>query len=221
MFDRIRNNLGLKLSALAISFALWAYLRLTPNPVIAARFQQQVSVPIVATGLGADELVNLEDREALIAVNVSPGTPPVRPESVRAVLKLAGRGPGVYNVPVEVIAPKFEIKSLSPASVTIAIERVESREFPVVATYLGRAPRGIVVSKLSLTPSSVRLRGATSDLEHVAGIRVDVPFPGVAGTYDAMLRPLATDDAGNELSHLSFAPNLVRVRAVFARAASR
>ena len=221
MLDRVRNNLGLKLAALAIAFAFWAYLRLTPNPVIAARFQQQVSVPIVTTGLGPDELVHLDDREALISVNVAPGGASVRPESVRAVLKLAGRGPGVYNVPVEVIAPKFEIKSLSPASVTIAIERIETRAFPVVATYLGRAPRGIVVSKLSLTPNAVRIRGATSDLEHVAGIRVDVPFPGSASTYDAMLRPIATGDAGSDVSHLSFAPNLVRVRAEFVRAASR
>ncbi len=221
MLERVRNNLGLKLIALAIAIAFWAYLRLTPNPVIAARFQQQVSVPIVTTGLGPDELVHLDDREALISVNVTPGSPPVRPESVRAVLKLAGRGPGVYNVPVEVIAPKFEIKSLSPASVTIAIERVETRTFPVVATYLGRAPRGVVVSRLALVPSAVRIRGATSDLEHVAGIRVDVPFPGAASTYDAMLRPIATDDAGNDIPRLAFAPNLVRVHAVFARAANR
>ena len=111
--------------SLAIALAGWAYLRLTPNPVIAARFQQQLSVPIVTAGLASDEVAHYTDRQALVAVDVPPGGAPIAPDIVRAVLDVEGRAPGVYNVPVQVVAPKLEIKSLSPASVTLSIERIE------------------------------------------------------------------------------------------------
>ena len=59
MLDRLRNNLPLKLLSLAIAVLGWTYLRLTPNPVIAARFVQQVTVPIATTGLRVDEIARM------------------------------------------------------------------------------------------------------------------------------------------------------------------
>ncbi len=219
MFDRLRNNLPLKLLSLAIAVLGWAYLRLSPNPVIAARFVQQVTVPIATTGLRADEVARFTDREAVVAVDVPRAGAPLRPDMLRAVLNLEGRAPGVYNVPVEVIAPKLEIKSLSPASVTLSIERIEARTIPVTVHYLGDVRRGIVVGRIGVLPLSATLRAPTSDLRRVASVRVDVPLPSVPTTVDSMLRPIATDDRGVEIGNVAVAPNLVRVSAKFVAAA--
>ena len=219
MLDRLRNNSGLKILSLCIALALWAYLRLTPNPVIAARFQQQVSVPIATTGLAADEIARFTDRQAVVAIAVPPGGAEIRPELVRAVLDVEGRAPGVYNVPVEVIAPKFEIKSLSPASVTLAIERIETRMLPVTVHYTNDARRStVVVSRLTFTPPFATLRAPTSDLARVAAVHVDVPLPSSPHGLDAMLRPVAIDAHGNDLTGIAVAPNLLRVRARFSAA---
>ncbi len=214
MLDRIRNNFKLKLLALLIAILGWTYLRLTPNPVIAARFVQQVNVTIATTGLRADELAHFSDHEAVVAIDVPRAGSPVRPEMLRAVLNLEGRGPGVYNVPVEVIAPKLEIKSLSPASVTLSIERIEERSYPVTVRYIGDARR-VVVARLGVLPATATLRAPTSDLRRVASVRVDVPIPPNAVTFDAMLRPLATDGRGGDLVGVAVSPNLVRVNAKF------
>jgi len=214
--ERLRNNLGLKVLSLAIAVAGWAYLRLTPNPVIAARFVQQISVPIVTTGLRADEIARLGERQALVAIDVPHGGAAIRPETVRAVLSLEGRGPGVYNVPVEVIAPKLVIKSLSPASVTLAIERIEERSLPVALHYVGA--KNVVVQSAAVGPSRATLRGATSDLQRVTGVQVDVTLPNEPSALDVMLRPVAIDARGAEIAGLSVSPNLVRVRARFAAA---
>ncbi len=218
MLDRLRNNLGLKLLALVITMIGWAYLRLTPNPVIAARFVQQVTVPIATTGLRADEIAHYSDREAVVAIDVPRAGAPLRPEVMRAVLNLEGRAPGVYNVPVEVIAPKLEIKSLSPASVTLSIERIEERSFPVTMHYLGDPRRGIVVQRARVTPTAATLRAATSELSRVASVRVDVPLPSNPATFDAMLRPIATDERGGDVVGVAVTPNLVRVSAKFVAA---
>jgi len=219
VLERLRNNVGLKILSLILALAGWAYLRLTPNPVIAARFQQQVSVPIATSGLAADEIARFTDRQAVVAIAVPPDGAPIRPELVRAVLDVEGRGPGVYNVPVEVIAPKFEIKSLSPASVTLSIERIETRMLPVSVHYTSDVRRNsVVVQGLTFAPAFATLRAPTSELARVAAIRVDVPLPNAPRAFDAMLRPIAIDAHGNELAAITVSPNLLRVRARFSAA---
>ncbi len=215
MLSRLRNNIGLKLLAIAIAFAAWAYLRLTPNPVIAARFVQQVSVPIGTSGLAVDEVAHFAEHEATVAIAVPRGGGAIGPQLVRAVLNLEGRGPGVYNVPVEVIAPKLDIKSLAPASVTLAIERIQERSLPVYVHYNNALRHNVVVQSLTVAPTDAVLRAPTSDLARVSAVRVDVALPSTPSKLDAMLRPIAIDAHGNEMPAIGVEPNLVRVRARF------
>ncbi len=214
MLDRLRNNLGLKLLSVAIAIAGWCYLRLTPNPVIAARFVQQVDVPIATTGLPPQEVARFTDTHAVVAVDVGRGGS-IKADMVRAVLSLDGRGPGVYNVPVQVIAPKLEIRSLSPASVTLEIERIERRSVPVAVQYVGDPRRIVVSGKPSVDPAFATISGATSDLARVTNVRVDVPLPGTATTFDEMVRPLVVDDRASDLTGIAVSPNLIRVRVRF------
>lgn len=215
MLDRFRNNLGLKLLSVAIAVLAWAYLRLTPNPVIAARFVQTITVPIATTGLPPDEVARITDKQAVVVIDVPRGGVAVEPREVRAVLDLAARGPGVYNVPLEVIAPKFEIKSLSPASVTLAIERIEQRKVPVALHYTGAVRGNVVVASVDVSPEDATLRAPTSDLEKVSSVRVDVPLPNEPSTFDAMVRPVAADEHGADLTNVAVEPNLLRVRVKF------
>ncbi len=214
MLDRIRNNLGLKLLSIAIAIAAWGYLRLTPNPVIAARFVQQVDVPIATTGLEPGEIARYSEKQAVVAVDVGRGGS-IKADNVRAVLSLDGRGPGVYNVPVQVIAPKLEIRSLSPASVTLEIERIERRTVPVAIRYVGDIRRIVVAGKPLVDPASATISGATSDLARVTSVRVDVPLPSTATTFDEMVRPSAADVTGADLPAIVVSPNLMRVLVKF------
>ena len=218
MLERLRANLGLKLLSLALAIAAWAYFRLAPNPVAAARFEQTLLVPITTTGLKSDRIARFTERQAVVSV-VVPRSGPVKPDDLRAVLDLEGRGVGVYNVPVQVIAPKLDIRSLSPASVTLSIERIEERRLSVTVRYVGQIRPGLVVDRVDMVPSSVLLRGPSGDLEHVAGVRVEVPLPATATPFDAMLKPVAVSATGTELSGIDVEPNLVRVRAAFSAVA--
>jgi hypothetical protein len=144
VLERLRANLGLKAFSLAIALGVWAYLRLVPNPVVAARFVQTLNVPISTTGLKADSAARYTDKTAVVTVVLPRTGEAIRPDEIRAVLDLDGRSPGVYNVPIELIAPKLEIRSLSPASVTLSIERIEERGMPVVVRYVGDVRRKLV-----------------------------------------------------------------------------
>jgi hypothetical protein len=115
-----------------------------------------------------------------------------------------------------VIAPDLQIRSLAPASVTLSIDRLESRTFPVSIAYSGDF-KNIVVDSAGVNPSGVTLRGIASDLARVQAVRVEITLPAKAATVDAMIRPLAVSAAGDEVGSVTVSPNLVRVRARFIR----
>jgi len=216
MLARIRNNLELKALSLLLAVGAWAYLRFSPNPVLAARFDRQMSVPVTVLGLRPGRVARFAEKQVDVAVSVPrDSTAAIRPEEVRAVLDLGAREVGAYNLPVRVIAPKLQIDSLSPASVTLTIERIEDRVAPVAVRYVGEGRGRVVVAGISTAPSSVVLRGPSSLLAQVRGVRVDVALPTSAGRSDAMLRPRALDAAGNDVAELVLSPRLVRVDARF------
>ncbi len=215
MLERLRNNLELKVLALILAIGAWGYFRFAANPAIAAHFDQQLSVPLVTTGLSPDEIARFGDKQAIVTI-VSPrgATTPVRPDDLRAVLNLAGRGPGVYSVGVTVIAPRLEVKSVAPPTETLQIETIDGRQVQVAVRYTGD-PHGLVTSSVRTDPATATVRGASSNVARVANVRVDVPFPAGGERVDGMMRTVAVDARGDEVLGVSVTPNLVRARANF------
>ncbi len=208
----IRKNFTLKVLALTLAIVGWAYVRFATNPVVAtARFDQQMSVPITSVNLAAGYVAHFTDRAAVVTVASRRGEAAIKPEEIKAVLDLAGKGAGVYNVPVALVAPQIVVQSLSPASVTLTIEKIESRDFPLAVHYVGDL-KNVVVAGTQLKPSIVAIQGTTTALEQVAAVHADVTLPEQARSVDEMVRPVPINAAGTEVLGLQVAPDLVRVR---------
>ncbi|MGA8534341.1 MAG: hypothetical protein WB615_09570, partial [Candidatus Tumulicola sp.] len=188
----IRRNFALKLLAVCLAIVGWAYFRFATNPIVAAaRFAQQISVPITAINLGAGYVAHFTDREALVTVEARRGDPALKPDEIKALLDLSNKGPGIYNVPVALVAPSVAIQSLSPASVTLTIERIESHVFPLALHYVGGGNRdaGVVVAGVQLGPNSVTVQGSATLLAQVAAVRLDIALPAEPKAVDEMIRP--------------------------------
>jgi YbbR domain-containing protein len=114
------------------------------------------------------------------------------------------------------VAPDVVVQSLSPASVTLSIERIVQRSFAVETHYAGATEGPVVVkSNPSMKPDFVTVSGPSSLLSQVAGVRVDIEMPAAPKTLDAMIRPVAINSLGVEVAGLDVAPDLVRVQAQF------
>ncbi|MFN2449218.1 MAG: YbbR-like domain-containing protein [Candidatus Baltobacteraceae bacterium] len=213
MVSAIRRNAGLKLLSLVLAILGWAYFRFANNPFVTARFDQQFSVPITAINTGNGYVAKFSDRTAIVTVEPKRGDPEVKADEMKAVVDLGNRGAGVYNVPVQLVAPSIVVQSLSPASVTLEIEKIEQKTFPVGAHYAGNG--SVVVSRSSMTPASVTVRGPTQELAQVANVRVEFPLDAASRDFTRMVRPVAVNSAGEELHDVQVIPNLVRVEAHF------
>ncbi len=212
----VRKNFGLKLLAVALAIVGWAYFRFASNPIVAtAEFNQQLSIPIAAVNLPLGYVARFTDHEAVVTVTPKRGAPAIKPEEIKAVLDLSNKETGVYNIPVQLVAPDVAVQSLSPASVTLTVEKVEERSFPISVHYVGAQPTGIVVSNARISPGAAVVRASSSLLGQVSALHADVSLPSQPKAIDEMVRPVAVDSAGAEIPDLAVSPDLVRVQMDF------
>lgn len=214
--ELLRKNFALKLLSLSLAIVGWAYFRFATNPIFAGGpFDQQLSIPIVPANLTLGYVAHFPDRQAVVTVSTKRGEPAIKPEEIKAVIDLANKGVGVYNVPVQLVAPDLVVQSLSPASVTLTIERVEERSFAIAVHYVGTAPHGIVVGSTRIRPDVATVRAATSALAQISTVNVNVALPDEPRAIDEMVRPVAVNAFGAEVADLSVSPDLVRVQLRF------
>ncbi len=223
MLQIFRKNFVLKLLSLLLAIMGWGYFRFASNPVIAARFDQQVSVPITVIRLPLGYVARFNEKQAVVSVALPRGGgAAIKPDDVKAVLDLDGRTAGVYNIPVQLVTPNnVAIQSLSPASITLTVDKVDQKHFPLAVHYVGDQRSNIVVNGVRTTPEQAVVRGSSTDLARVTAVRVDIPLAAQASGLDAMERPVAVDAHGGEVANVQVSPNLVRVNANFVSAGNR
>lgn len=221
MLNALKNNFGLKLLSLGLAVVAWAYFHLAAAPGTIARFDQTLSIPIVATGLKPGYQVRYTDKTATVVIEVPRNGTPVKSDQMQAVLDLTDLSePGYHNVPVKIVSPDVTIRSLAPASVTLSLDRIEDRTLPVSLDYIGDR-HGIVVESAQVTPSTTTLHGVATDLAKVTAVRVQIPIPDSPGAKDEMIHPTPSDARGAEVPNVDVSPNLVRVRVRFVPPASQ
>lgn len=213
MVAAIRRNFALKMLSLFLAVVGWAYFRFSTNAALGAPFDQQLSVPITAANLTSGYIARFTDKVAQVTIEPKRGEPPVKPDEIKAVLDLSNRGPGVYNVPVQLVSPNVVVQSQNPSTVTLTIEKIDQKQFPVAMHYGGQA--NVVVSNFTVTPTSVTVSGPTSELAQVATVRVDMPLNSNQTSLNEMIRPIAVNSSGDEIRDVQVLPNLVRVQAQF------
>lgn len=211
----VRRNFSLKLLAVALAVLGWAYFRVAGNSGFGSAQSAQLSVPIAPVNLPLGYVAHYTEREAVVTVETKRGEPAIKPEDIKAVLDLANKEAGVYTIPVTLVAPEVVVQSLSPASVTLTIEKVVARSFPITVHYVGSQTSGIVASNAVVLPSAALVRGQTSLLAQISALQIDIAMPSAPKAVDEMIRPIPVDSSGAELTGLSVAPNLVRVQTRF------
>lgn len=211
----LRKNFALKVFSLTLALLGWAYVRFVSG-AFATHLERRISVPILIANLPVGYVAtHVSAREAVVRVSLKPDQTPPNSQEIRATVDLSNALPGLRTAPVELSAPNLAVQSLSPASISLDIERLESHVFPVVVHYAGAPPVGIVVGSPTIAPAAVDVRGPTSALARIAAVRVNVPVSNTPQRVDEMIRPVAVDALGTEINDVQVAPNLVRVTLKF------
>lgn len=214
MLTLLKNNFGLKVLSVCLALAAWGYFHLAAAPGTIARFDQSLLVPIVVTGLRPGYQANYPLKNATVVIEAPRNGPEIKPEQFRAVLDVTDLDLGEHSVPVKIVSPDVPVKQVQPGTVSVTIDRLDQRTVPISFDYVGER-RNVVVDAPAVSPATTTLRGVASELNRVAGVRVEIPIPAKPQQFDAMIRPTPTDARGAEITGVQVSPNLVRVRANF------
>lgn len=208
------ENLGTLLLALVLSFTVWVVAVNTEDPLVERPF----SIPIVIRYAGlAEDLTVVGDPVATVRITLrAPESvwQGLRSEDVVARVDLQGLGAGTYQVPVELdlLRRPAQVVAVEPVRLSLTLEPASSVTLPVQVVSLGEPAIGSRVTAVRATPDSAVVRGPSSSVARIIGLRAEIDVTGWAasGEDDSPLE--AFDREGRAVEDVQITPAQVRAR---------
>jgi len=207
----------LKLTAVLIALTFWVVTFASAPPTEVVReFPGRVAVErpdaipagYVLQGQLGDVSVRLKGTEAALANVVA--------SDLHATLNLAVAD--VHNadpqdVPVfaEVATAGVKVESTAPATVTVRIEPITSRDVAVQARFANNPPTGTFAGDPAINPSQVRVSGAASQVARITAMYATVGFGDAVTDLVQSVQPRAVDASGATIDGLTVDPAVVQL----------
>ena len=208
-------DLPLKLTAVLIALIFWVVTIVSAPPTeivqdyggrVAVERPDSVPAGYVLQGQLGDVGVRLRGTPAALANVVA--------SDLHATLDL----PDIHNsdpqdVPVRVVVATadVEVESYAPATVTVRIEPITSRDLAVQARFANSPPSGTFAGDPAITPSQVRVSGAASEVARIAALYATVGFGDAVTNLVQSVQPRAVDASGATIDGLTVDPAVVQL----------
>ncbi|HEX5165820.1 MAG TPA: CdaR family protein [Thermomicrobiales bacterium] len=195
-----------------LAFALWAWVTNERDPEQTYRASQ---VPVSAVGIPE----NLEIVGAVPAVDVTLQGPrsviqTIDAASLTAEVNLDDvDGPGSYDRKVHVNAPDgIRTITTDPETITVELDTVVSKTFPVEALPPAEIPRSLTVTSISVEPQQVTVTGVQSNVDQVARVLAPINIGDNTDSFSDLISLSAVDQNNVEVENVEIEPGAVRVR---------
>ncbi|MEK6227239.1 MAG: CdaR family protein [Chloroflexota bacterium] len=208
-------DLPLKLTAVLIALIFWVVTFVSAPPTeivqdyggrVAVERPDSVPAGYVLQGQLGDVGVRLRGTPAALANVVA--------SDLHATLDL----PDIHNadpqdVPVRVVVATADVKveSIAPATVTVRIEPITSRDIAVQARFANNPPAGTFAGDPAITPSQVRVSGAASQVARITALYATVGFGDAVTDLVQSVQPRAVDASGATIDGLTVDPAVVQL----------
>ena len=207
VIESLANNLGLKLLSLLLAILLWNYV-ITNNTNI-TRNKTVYNLTGTVSGqsaLTANRLALTESPEsALSGISVTVKAPQayysrVSTDNVMVTLDLSSvRNPGTQEVPLRATCGYGDVLSISPETLTLTFERLDSRNVAVNCAVTGEMS-GYWYNVSRSNPSVLTISGAASVVQSIASARVTADVRGMTASTISALPYVLLDASGKEIS---------------------
>lgn len=168
----ITNNWGYKITAILGAVLVWAYVLNVQNP---QREKKVDDVPIYVRGEDAlrseGQLVLATAKadlgEATVTVSL-PAINSVNKNALNIYADVSGiKRAGEYEIPLEYETTQGKIVSVSPASITVEIDELESKEVPIQIEFTDELPEGYWHGNAVYSPTSYTVQGPKKIVERI------------------------------------------------------
>lgn len=211
----IKNNYRTFLWALALGIAVWvaAVTSADPNETRAL----PGSIPIEIIGQDPNLVINNQIPANVTVTLRAPqsiwNTLLTEKESVRALLDVSGLSAGehVVEIQIQVDARPVQVLSISPHSVALNLEPLESITLPVNLVMIGEAAIGYQVGEVKIEPATVFVAGPQTLVRKVQSVRAVVPLDNTRADIVQNVPIEAFDENDVRVDGVKLSPNLAQV----------
>ena len=213
LFRRLLGLIPSLLLALALATAVWISAITSNDPVEERVFPRPLTVELI--GQNPAQILTLNDSSEVTLRMSAPRSIWERMVNdrvpIRAVADLSGKGPGTYDVPVQVqvdISP-VKIVSYSPSSIKLSIEELKSVTLPIKINRKGEPAVGYELGLANLDQPKATISGPKSVVDRVKSLQVTLDVTRANDSISRSLPVQAVDENGLAVTGLSVAPDQV------------
>ena len=194
--------------SLAVASVAWLYVATAQNPLV----ERSMGVDLHVRGLSPSEVL-VQAPPSRVQVRFGGPRSAVAlltPGVVDASIDLSGLRPGEHRVPVVVATPpEVRTEAQAPQEVLVVLDALQRRRFPVEVTLIGSVPQGVTLGTARVTPGSVTVTGAASQIEEIRHAYVTVDTSNLRQQIAASLAVHLVDANGQEVRGPTIDPELV------------
>ena len=208
-FNWNREWAGRMLLSLGVAIVLWGFVTTTRDPERTRAFANVA----ISTAQLADNLV--------IITEIPPATVTVKgPKSVvddlnaselHATLEVANIvDPGTYTARISINTPEdIWSTSINPKSMTIVVETLTTKVFPIAAEYSGELGAQQQVQAFQPSASEVTVTGPASLVNRITKVVVPIEIGNRTGTFANTFTPVARDGNGDTIAGVTINPGTI------------
>ena len=194
IIESLSNNLGYKLLSLLLAIMLWNYVITTNTNITRNKTVYNLTGTVAGqTALTSNRLALTESPDSVLSgITVTVKAPQayysrVSADNIMVTLDLSSvRNPGTQEVPLRATCSYGDVLSVSPETLTLAFESLDSRNVAVNCAVTGEAS-GYWYNVTRSNPSVLTISGAASVVQSIASARVVADVSGMtASTITAL-----------------------------------
>jgi YbbR domain-containing protein len=206
MLEAISRNFGLKVAAVVIGVILWfTFNYLTAGET---KYSKTLVVPVTVQHVSSGLVASTNVRQVTIELSGSrTRLDGLAPDDFTAFVDGSAKAPGTYALEISLRGDGTDaIKSVTPASAALVVDRYGYRRVPVVLQDAGTAGG----ARIQVVPTTVIVAGAQSTVSEVVAAQVTLASPADKGTVVMELRPVAVDGQLSPVAGVTVDPPVIR-----------
>ncbi len=215
MFRWLGKNLNTFLLALLLAIAVWVAAVNESDPDEVLTYPAPIQLEIV--GQDTDLLItNTYSKQIELTLRAprSVWEQLVADEdSVHAILDLSGYGTGEHTLTpqIQIGIQPVKVISFTPATLTLDLEELVTRTFPVDLSLTGKLSVGYQAGQASYDAKEIVVFGPKSQVDRIKIVHAQYDMTDVRESIDESLSLHALDEANQEVDGVSLSPDTIRL----------
>jgi len=210
----VLDHLGTLAMAFVLALVVWVMAVNQEDPIVRDVFREPIPIEVNNLPEGMVIFGDIVDSTQVTIQAPQSSWNDLSSTKFQAQVDLAGLGPGLHDVSIQVTCsdPRVRILERRPDRIAIRLEPFAVKAVPVVIEVLDAPPLGYVARPLTTTPPTVTVSGPAAVVDQVANVGGELRLGGAKSTVVRRVFVSPRDAQGEAVGWADWTPRQVEVQ---------